>query len=109
MASAQYQARIGYCPQTDVALDLLTGREMLALYGRLRGIRECDLAAVIDRTLYREEVSRISRRSFHHCGDEGDRPGDAVPKGHSMPDFLRVDVRMHTVTSPLSLTSTSSL
>ncbi|XP_049522376.1 phospholipid-transporting ATPase ABCA3-like [Dermacentor silvarum] len=51
VASAQYQARIGYCPQTDVALDLLTGREMLALYGRLRGIRECDLAAVIDRTL----------------------------------------------------------
>ncbi|XP_072143707.1 phospholipid-transporting ATPase ABCA3-like [Dermacentor andersoni] len=50
-SSAQYQARIGYCPQTDVALDLLTGREMLALYGRLRGIRECDLAAVIDRTL----------------------------------------------------------
>ncbi|XP_070391501.1 phospholipid-transporting ATPase ABCA3-like isoform X2 [Dermacentor albipictus] len=47
----KYQARIGYCPQTDVALDLLTGREMLALYGRLRGIRECDLAAVIDRTL----------------------------------------------------------
>ncbi|KAH6936710.1 hypothetical protein HPB50_020914 [Hyalomma asiaticum] len=47
----KYQARIGYCPQTDVTLDLLSGREMLALFGRLRGIRECDLAAVIDRTL----------------------------------------------------------
>ncbi|KAL1427578.1 hypothetical protein MTO96_017278 [Rhipicephalus appendiculatus] len=47
----KYQARIGYCPQTDVTLDLLTGREMLALFGRLRGILEWDLAEVIDRTL----------------------------------------------------------
>ncbi|KAL3249762.1 hypothetical protein MRX96_055956 [Rhipicephalus microplus] len=47
----KYQARIGYCPQTDVTLDLLSGREMLALFGRLRGIPETDLEEVIDRTL----------------------------------------------------------
>ncbi|KAH7968074.1 hypothetical protein HPB52_005559 [Rhipicephalus sanguineus] len=51
LAGDLYQARIGYCPQTDVTLDLLTGREMLALFGRLRGIREWDLDEVIDRTL----------------------------------------------------------
>lgn len=47
----QYQARIGYCPQTDVVLDLLTGREMLALFGRLRGIQEQSLPEVIRQTL----------------------------------------------------------
>ncbi|KAH8025345.1 hypothetical protein HPB51_007058 [Rhipicephalus microplus] len=47
----QYQARIGYCPQADVALDLLTGREMLALFARLRGIREQSVPDVIHQTL----------------------------------------------------------
>ncbi|CAN7938300.1 unnamed protein product, partial [Ixodes hexagonus] len=51
-ARSQYQTRISYCPQTDVALDLLTGREMLALFARLRGIREQNLAAVIHQTLH---------------------------------------------------------
>ncbi|KAH6935518.1 hypothetical protein HPB50_006588 [Hyalomma asiaticum] len=46
-----YQARIGYCPQADVALDLLTGREMLALFARLRGIREQSVPDVIKQTL----------------------------------------------------------
>ncbi|XP_075741902.1 phospholipid-transporting ATPase ABCA3-like [Rhipicephalus microplus] len=47
----KYQARIGYCPQADVALDLLTGREMLALFARLRGIREQSVPDVIHQTL----------------------------------------------------------
>ncbi|XP_077517749.1 phospholipid-transporting ATPase ABCA3-like [Amblyomma americanum] len=48
---SKYQARIGYCPQADVALDLLTGREMLALFARLRGIREQSVPDVIHQTL----------------------------------------------------------
>jgi len=32
--------RIGYCPQFDALIDLLTGRELLTLYARLRGIPE---------------------------------------------------------------------
>ncbi|KAH9373209.1 hypothetical protein HPB48_004954 [Haemaphysalis longicornis] len=55
-----YQARIGYCPQTDVALDFLTGREMLALFGRLRGISEKDLADVIGRTLEFVEMAKYA-------------------------------------------------
>ncbi|XP_054929923.1 phospholipid-transporting ATPase ABCA3-like isoform X2 [Dermacentor andersoni] len=47
----KYQARIGYCPQADVALDLLTGREMLALFARLRGIGEKSVPDVIHQTL----------------------------------------------------------
>jgi ATP-binding cassette subfamily A (ABC1) protein 3 len=29
---------IGFCPQADPLLDLMTGRETLAMFGRLRGI-----------------------------------------------------------------------
>lgn len=29
---------IGFCPQVDPLLDLMTGRETLAMFGRLRGI-----------------------------------------------------------------------
>ncbi|XP_075742019.1 phospholipid-transporting ATPase ABCA3 [Rhipicephalus microplus] len=56
----KYQARIGYCPQTDVTLDLLSGREMLALFGRLRGIPETDLEKVIDRTLQFVDMAKYA-------------------------------------------------
>ena len=36
--SSFVQRERGYCPQTDPLLDMLTGREQLALYARLRGI-----------------------------------------------------------------------
>ena len=31
---------IGFCPQIDPLLDLMTGRETLMMFGRLRGIPE---------------------------------------------------------------------
>ena len=34
--SAQARAELGFCPQQDPLLDLLTGREHLALYARLK-------------------------------------------------------------------------
>jgi len=34
------QQQMGYCPQFDATLEDLTGRETLALYARLRGIKE---------------------------------------------------------------------
>ncbi|KAL1437905.1 hypothetical protein MTO96_048592 [Rhipicephalus appendiculatus] len=36
----QVRRRIGYCPQTDALPDFLTGREVLTLYARIRGIPE---------------------------------------------------------------------
>ena len=38
-----FQQQLGYCPQFDPLLDKLTAREMLFLFGRLRGIEECNL------------------------------------------------------------------
>ncbi|XP_078478655.1 phospholipid-transporting ATPase ABCA1-like isoform X2 [Lampetra planeri] len=42
------QSRLGYCPQFDGTDELLTGREHLQLYARLRGVREDDLERVVD-------------------------------------------------------------
>ena len=35
---SEFQLNLGYCPQFDPLLDKLTGREMLHLFGRLRGV-----------------------------------------------------------------------
>ena len=34
----EIQQRIGYCPQFDALVERLTGREMLTMFARLRGI-----------------------------------------------------------------------
>ena len=37
---------LGYCPQFDAICSLLTGREHLQLYARLRGVPEKDVPTV---------------------------------------------------------------
>ena len=39
---------IGFCPQFDALFELLTAREHLTLYGRLKGIEEEDVARVVN-------------------------------------------------------------
>ncbi len=34
----EFLRKVGYCPQFDSIIDVLTGREMLRLFGRLRGL-----------------------------------------------------------------------
>jgi len=36
---SEFLSGLGYCPQTDAQLGLLTGRETLQLYARLRGVK----------------------------------------------------------------------
>lgn len=42
---------MGYCPQFDALLDHMTGREMLAMYARLRGVREHLIGPCVENTL----------------------------------------------------------
>ena len=42
---------IGYCPQFDSIIEVLTGREMLRLFARLRGIPSADVESNIDKWL----------------------------------------------------------
>lgn len=46
-----YQQRLGYCPQFDPLLDRLTGKEMLYLFGRLRGLEEQYLPELVERLI----------------------------------------------------------
>jgi ABC-type multidrug transport system ATPase subunit len=40
--------KIGFCPQFDALFELLTGREHLELYARIKGIAEKDITKVVD-------------------------------------------------------------
>lgn len=40
--------RIGYCPQFDALIDQMTGREILYMYARLRGVPEVIIPDVVD-------------------------------------------------------------
>ena len=45
---AQVRQRIGYCPQFDALIDQVTGRELLTMYARLRGVPEVIIADVVE-------------------------------------------------------------
>ncbi len=55
-------ARISYSPQFDALNDLLTGRETLTMYARLRGIPPENIAAVVDWTVRHMQLSRWADR-----------------------------------------------
>lgn len=44
---------VGYCPQVDPLLDLMSVRETLVLFGRLRGIGRNEIDAVVERLMER--------------------------------------------------------
>jgi ATP-binding cassette subfamily A (ABC1) protein 3 len=48
----QIHSCVGYCPQFDALIDLLTGRETLVIYARLRGIKEKRIRATVDRLIH---------------------------------------------------------
>jgi ATP-binding cassette subfamily A (ABC1) protein 3 len=39
---------IGYCPQDDYLIPELTGREMISMFARLRGIQESSIRSLVD-------------------------------------------------------------
>lgn len=55
-----YLKQIGYCPQQDALIDNLTGYEMLQLFARLRGIPECYIDDVVEDTLDKLGLTKIS-------------------------------------------------
>lgn len=47
----QVRQHVGYCPQFDALLGYMTGREMLIMYARLRGIPEHHISACVEQIL----------------------------------------------------------
>nr|XP_048292242.1 ATP-binding cassette sub-family A member 17-like isoform X2 [Myodes glareolus] len=48
---AKVRQWIGYCPEFDALLNFMTGREMLVMYARIRGIPECHIKICVDQIL----------------------------------------------------------
>lgn len=42
------QGRMGYCPQFDALIDLMTGEETLYMFARLRGVIEAQIPQIVD-------------------------------------------------------------
>jgi ABC-type multidrug transport system ATPase subunit len=53
---------IGYCPQFDALLDLLTVREHLELFSRIKNVPEVEISKSVDSALSRMDLMRYSNK-----------------------------------------------
>ncbi|XP_055936421.1 retinal-specific phospholipid-transporting ATPase ABCA4-like [Argiope bruennichi] len=54
----KFQSYLGYCPQFDALIDRLTGREMLMLFGRLRGLIGSDLYEKVEKLIKMTDLTK---------------------------------------------------
>ena len=59
------QQRIGYCPQFDALIERMTGRELLAMFARLRGIPEHLIRETVEAEIARLDLSKHAGKQ---CG-----------------------------------------
>ena len=59
------QQRIGYCPQFDAIIERLTGRELLKMFARLRGIPESKISAAVQKEIDRLDLVKYANKK---CG-----------------------------------------
>lgn len=49
--------RLGYCPQVDPLIDLMTAREQLALFARLKGVPKQEVGQAVAEVLHRVTIT----------------------------------------------------
>ncbi|KAG0438762.1 hypothetical protein HPB47_016887, partial [Ixodes persulcatus] len=76
--SAQYLKRVGYCPEEDPLILKLTGREMLNLIGRLRGISGNALNKEVQYVLHQVTAKEVVKNCFGKDGFES--PAASAPE-----------------------------
>ena len=59
------QQRIGYCPQFDALLERLTGRQLLTMFARLRGIPESEIKKAVQTEINRLDLTKHANKK---CG-----------------------------------------
>ena len=62
---SQVQQQIGYCPQFDALIERMTGRELLTMFARLRGIPESRIRDVVTSTINKLDLAKYGNRQ---CG-----------------------------------------
>ena len=61
----QVQQRVGYCPQFDALIERMTGRELLTMFARLRGIPEQLIKQAVEAEVVRLDLAKHAGK---HCG-----------------------------------------
>ena len=56
---------MGYCPQFDSLIELMTGRELLTLFARLKGIKEKAIPSEVETEIKRMNLSNYADK---RCG-----------------------------------------
>ncbi|XP_054707778.1 phospholipid-transporting ATPase ABCA3-like [Uloborus diversus] len=54
----KFQSLIGYCPQFDALIDRLTGREMITLFARLRGMNGPSMTNSVDKLIKMTDLTQ---------------------------------------------------
>ncbi|GBM79521.1 ATP-binding cassette sub-family A member 2, partial [Araneus ventricosus] len=54
----KFQSHLGYCPQFDALIDRLNGREMLMLFGQLRGLTGSDLHEKVEKLIKMTDLTK---------------------------------------------------
>lgn len=57
---------LGYCPQFDALIDQMTGRELLTMFGRLRGVQERQLGSVVENLI---DIMMLRQYANRECGN----------------------------------------
>ena len=58
----QVRQQIGYCPQFDALIERMTGRELLTMFARLRGIPEPCINQAVEAEVARLDLSKHARK-----------------------------------------------
>jgi ABC-type multidrug transport system ATPase subunit len=58
----EIRSQLGYCPQHDALIDLLTVREHLVLFARIKGIARSSLASVVEATLHEMNLGAFEHK-----------------------------------------------
>ena len=59
---AHVRERMGYCPQVDPLIDLMTARETLTMYARLKNVPKAQIARLVDDLLERTTLAPYADR-----------------------------------------------
>ncbi|XP_014652680.1 PREDICTED: ATP-binding cassette sub-family A member 3-like [Ceratotherium simum simum] len=59
------RSRIGYCPQSNPVLNHMTGRELLIMYARLRGVPEPEIYKYVETFLHSMHLETHADKSVH--------------------------------------------
>eukprot|EP00929_Paragymnodinium_shiwhaense_P054602 TRINITY_DN27376_c0_g1_i2.p1 TRINITY_DN27376_c0_g1~~TRINITY_DN27376_c0_g1_i2.p1 ORF type:complete len:2594 (+),score=702.70 TRINITY_DN27376_c0_g1_i2:151-7932(+) len=82
---------LGYCPQFDALPDKLNCRETLALYARIRGVREADVAATVEMMVQRMCLEAHQKTLCEHLSGGNKRKLSTALALIGEPDVVLLD------------------